>query len=104
MLRISVQSFSSLSLHFSLQVDTAGHKLSQQEQDVDSEVLRVPVAMAMTKLLLALPEEQLHVNLPKLVIALSPDRSAVVGEVERCPDRKIVLIEKVKSVLIEDMS
>ena len=46
-------------------VDVPGHKLSQQEQDVDSEVLRVPVAMAMTKLLLALPEEQLHINLPK---------------------------------------
>ena len=43
-----------------------GHKLSQQlDQDEDSEVLRVPVAMAMTKLLLALPEKQLHTNLPK---------------------------------------
>ena len=45
----------------------SGHKLSQQSdlQDEDSEVLRVPVAMAMTKLLQALPEKLLHTNLPK---------------------------------------
>ena len=49
-----------------MQVDLPGHKLSHQVgKNADSEVLRIPVAMAMTKLLLVLPEEQLHSQLPK---------------------------------------
>lgn len=49
-----------------LQLDLPGHKFSHQmESDTDSEVLRIPVAMAMTKLLLVLPEERLHTQLPK---------------------------------------
>ena len=47
------------------QIDVPGHKLSRQDEDRDSEILRVPVAMAMTKLLLALPENILHTHLPK---------------------------------------
>ena len=44
--------------------DTPGHKLSRLGHNEESEVLRVPVAMAMTKLLLALPESTLHTHLP----------------------------------------
>ena len=50
---------------FCSQVDTPGHKLSRVNQDEQSEILRVPVAMAMTKLLLALPESTLHTHLPR---------------------------------------
>lgn len=54
------------SVYCVLQLDLPGHKLSHSlEGDTDSEVLRVPVAMAMTKLLLVLPEEKLHSHLPK---------------------------------------
>ncbi len=48
-----------------LQIDIAGHKLSTLEQNEDSEILRVPIAMAMTKLLLALPQDSLHTHLPR---------------------------------------
>ena len=49
-----------------MQLDVPGHNLSQQvENGTDSEVLRIPVAMAMTKLLLVLPKERLQTQLPK---------------------------------------
>ena len=56
-----------LTVLWCVQIDVAGHKLSTLGQNEDSEILRVPVAMAMTKLLLALPEETLHVHLPRFV-------------------------------------
>jgi len=49
----------------SLQTDVPGHKLSRVDQDEQSEILRVPVAMAITKLLLTLPESTLHAHLPR---------------------------------------
>lgn len=51
--------------HPSLQTDVPGHKLSRVDQDEQSEILRVPVAMAITKLLLTLPESTLHAHLPR---------------------------------------
>jgi len=48
------------------QIDVAGHKLSSAGHNEDSEILRVPIALAMTKLLLSLPENSLHTHLPRL--------------------------------------
>ena len=46
------------------QDSTPTHRLSTKAHDEESQMLRVPVAMAMTKLLLVLPNSTLHLHLP----------------------------------------
>ena len=58
------------------QVGTPAHKLSRtSHNDEEAHILRVPVAMAMTKLLLALPESTLHRHLPRYRIRGSVPRN-----------------------------
>ncbi|CAI8031672.1 Small subunit processome component 20 homolog [Geodia barretti] len=47
---------------------TPAHKLSSKSNDHEANVLRVPVAMAMTKLLLHLPQSTLITHLPSLLL------------------------------------
>ena len=56
-----------LYIRYKIKIDVPGHKLSRlsHESESNSEQLRVPVAMAITKLLLTLPEETLHTRLPR---------------------------------------
>ena len=46
---------------------TPAHKLSSKSNDHEANVLRVPVAMAMTKLLLHLPQSTLITHLPRFI-------------------------------------
>lgn len=41
------------------------HKLAKKKYAEDDEVLRVPIALAMVKLLQNLPQGSLHQNLPR---------------------------------------
>lgn len=40
------------------------HRLSQQKAEDEEEMLRVPIILAIIKLLQALPEHALHLHLP----------------------------------------
>ena len=47
------------------QSNQSGHRLSQRKRDSnDPDTLQVPIALAMTQLLLQLPEDTLNSNLP----------------------------------------
>ena len=48
---------------------TPAHRLSSKSTDNEAHILRVPVAMAITKLLLHLPQSSLTAHLPGLVAA-----------------------------------
>jgi len=53
------------------QSNQSGHRLSHHKRDSnDPDVLQVPIALAMTQLLLQLPEETLNSNLPGQVVVM----------------------------------
>ena len=53
------------------QSNQSGHRLSHHKHNSnDPDVLQVPIALAMTQLLLQLPEETLNSNLPGWVVVL----------------------------------
>eukprot|EP00731_Ephydatia_muelleri_P001007 Em0001g1007a len=68
------------------QSELPGHKLSKMQHVEEAEMLRVPVAMAMTKLLMSLPESTLHTHLPNLLMKVChslKNRSRDVRDVAR---------------------
>ncbi|KAL5491179.1 hypothetical protein EMCRGX_G016420 [Ephydatia muelleri] len=63
-----------------------GHKLSKMQHVEEAEMLCVPAAMAMTKLLMSLPKSTLHTHLPNLLMKVChslKNRSRDVHDVAR---------------------
>ncbi|XP_064596875.1 small subunit processome component 20 homolog [Liolophura sinensis] len=62
------------------------HKLAKKKYAEDDEVLRVPIALAMVKLLQSLPQGSLHQNLPSILMKVChflKSRSKDVREISR---------------------
>lgn len=54
--------------HLTRNTDPASHRLGHRAESAEANMLRVPVAMATTKLLLQFPESALHAHLPGYVM------------------------------------